>query len=205
MSNFDSVARLYDTIAYMVFGNLLKKAQKTFLSSILDSESHILIIGGGTGWILETLLMINPEVRVTYVEASAKMLKLSQRRLKTNTQVTFVHGTEQDIPAGEYDWIITNFFLDVFGPDRLTEVMAVLKSHLAANGTWICTDFRNTDRPVHRFLLWSMHRFFRVFTRLEANELIDFRPCFLKAKMNLLTEKEYRKGLVFSALYSIKK
>jgi hypothetical protein len=119
--------------------------------------------------------------------------------------VKFIHGTEEDIPTGPYDCLITNFFLDVFVADKLPEVMMHLKRQLSEEGQWLCTDFRNTDRVFHQVLIWSMHRFFNLFARLEARRLVDFRHYFSQLGMELFQEQLYRGGLIFSALYRIKK
>lgn len=197
---FDSVAYIYEALAYAVFGNDLRKAQRTFLHR-LPVEGHILIIGGGAGWILKEVLGRCPELKVDYVEASEKMISLSRHKVPDHKNVNFIHGTEDSIPMQQYDCIITNFFLDVFAEKSLSGVMHLLKERLATEGLWLCTDFRATNRTSHKFLIWLMHRFFRTVASLESKALLDFKPHFTQVYMELEEETEYRNGLIFSAVY----
>lgn len=197
---FDAVAGIYDTLSFLVFGNVLRKAQRSFLNE-LPQKGHILIIGGGTGWILKEVLSRCPELSIDYVEASGKMLSLSRNQISPEDNVTFIHGTELDIPERCYDCIITNFFLDVFSSEQLMNTMKLLRGRLAVHGIWLCTDFRDTGKGRHRFLIWLMHRFFHLFASLEAKRLLDFRPCFMHIGMELEQETELRNGLIFSAVY----
>lgn len=197
---FDTVASVYDALSYMVFGNDLRKAQQAFIHK-LPAEGTVLIIGGGAGWILKEVITRRPQLKIHYVEASAKMLELSKKRVSDHERVSFIHGTEKSIPTRNYDCIITNFFLDVFSEDDLIQVMLLLRQKLSPEGIWLCTDFRATDRASHKFLIWLMHHFFRLFSSLDAKKLLDFRPCFVKADMRLKEEKTLRRGLIFSAVY----
>lgn len=201
-TNFDVIAGVYDTLSAIVFGNSLKKAQKTFLEH-LPTSGTVLIIGGGTGWILKEVIDRRPNLKIDYVESSQKMLSLSRKSISDQSHVRFIHGNEGDIPGNDYDCIITNFFLDVFSPGSLTRVMSVLHKRLSPNAVWLCTDFRTTNRASHRFLIWLMHRFFRIFTALKAKSLLDFRPYFSKMGMVLQEEEEFRNGLIFSAVYRL--
>jgi ubiquinone/menaquinone biosynthesis C-methylase UbiE len=62
----------------------------------IPAGSNVLILGGGTGWILSELKKINPTCRVYYIEASAKMLELAKARFVTppSNDIFFIHGTE---------------------------------------------------------------------------------------------------------------
>ncbi len=197
---FDSIAYIYEALAFVVFGNDLRKAQRTFLHR-LPTHGHVLIMGGGAGWILKEVLERCPDLRVDYVEASEKMISLARHKVPDCYNVSFIHGTEESIPMRQYDCIITNFFLDVFAEKSLLGVMCLLKERLAADGLWLCTDFRVTNRMSHKFLIWLMHRFFRMFASLESKALLDFRPFFVQVHMELEEETEYRNGLIFSAVY----
>ena len=58
--DFNTVARPYDFISRLVFGDSLVEAQTSLLHYI-PSNSQILIVGGGTGWILEEISKINQD------------------------------------------------------------------------------------------------------------------------------------------------
>ena len=85
-SNFNLIAPVYDFLAKMVFGSHLKKAQTIFLNQIKEGD-RVLVVGGGTGWILEELNQLNKPIKVVYVEPSTKMMSLSKARL--TVEVTY--------------------------------------------------------------------------------------------------------------------
>lgn len=199
-NDFDKLARWYDLLVWLVFGKSLQAAQCEFLDRI-GENTRVLIIGGGTGWILESLLEVRPNVKVDYVEKSRKMLEKTQIRVTEPGTVCFIHGTEKNVPGEDYDCIITNFFLDVFSEEYLPEVIDLLRQKLAPEGAWICTDFRQTGKKRHRLLIWLMHRFFRIFSRLSSRQLNDINQQLELSGLVKKDEKRWRNGLVFSAVY----
>ena len=69
-SNYDNSAAFYDQLSQMVFGKALIRAQLYLLQQV-PPNSTVLIVGGGTGWILEELSNIHYSgLAITYVEIS---------------------------------------------------------------------------------------------------------------------------------------
>src|SRR5690348_16816239 len=98
LNSFDRIAGFYDALARIVFGKHIMNSQCYFLDALNDG-SKVLILGGGTGWLLAELLSRKPHCEVWYVEASQRMITLSE--VKTGAvkkNVHFIHGTEQSIP-----------------------------------------------------------------------------------------------------------
>jgi ubiquinone/menaquinone biosynthesis C-methylase UbiE len=199
-NDFDGIANWYDRLAKLIFGDNIKKAQCHFLNE-LPIKGHVLIIGGGSGWILEEIFRIRPELKVDYVEAASKMIALSEERIPITSKVRFIHGTEVDIPAISYDCIITNFFLDVFEEERLLEVMYLLKTKLKQEGIWLCTDFQITDNWVHNLLLKAMHVFFALVSNLDAKTLLDFEGEFNKMNFCKANGQNFYSGMIHAAVY----
>ena len=190
--NFDSIAPVYDLLASLVFGKTIRNTQRHYLSVIPD-HARILIIGGGSGWILTDILLRKKNLRhITYLEASSVMLDLASKKLTTfkalptESQlpvITFRHGTEDDIPADDfYDVVITNFFLDLFDEAELQEVMKKLSAVLHPEGIWLFSDFNICNQPVNawwqRLLVRSMYWFFRITCQLTPASLPDFKRAF---------------------------
>ncbi len=198
-NNFDRVAPFYDGLARLVFGNALEQAQLAYLHH-LEPKSRLLVLGGGTGWILERLLEAQPELQIDYVEASKKMMDQSRGR-SFKRKINFIHGTQADVPGVEYDAIITHFFLDVFSPKELAKVMGQLEGLLKPDGLWLCADFRRTDKAYHQFLLWLMHRFFKVMSRLQASQIQDFHVLLTEEGLQPEAISYWKKGLIFSSCY----
>lgn len=203
-NNFNFIAPLYDRLAGLVFGGSLRQAQSVYLSQI-DTRAKVLILGGGTGWLLEILLAQQPGVEVDYIEASEEMLKSAMKRMADQPGVNFIHGTEVDVASDGYGCIVTPFLLDVFEASRLNEVISGLKNALSPEGMWICTDFRNTGIWWHRWLLWLMHRFFKLVSSLESSRLNDIDAALRSAGLEKQSEALFKRGLIFSAVYRKKR
>ncbi|MGE8599998.1 MAG: SAM-dependent methyltransferase [Acinetobacter calcoaceticus] len=71
------------------------------LQSVLKPNSHILIVGCGTGYELEYLLKRHPNWKFTAVDPSLTMLQKAQEQVELlgkSSQVTFVHGETSALP-----------------------------------------------------------------------------------------------------------
>ncbi|MEL6254512.1 MAG: class I SAM-dependent methyltransferase, partial [Bacteroidota bacterium] len=137
---FDSLAFIYDILVRLVFGKSLKKAQTHYLNKLPD-QGKLLILGGGTGWIVEEIGKRKPALEMVYVEASEKMIALARKKSKA-VVIDFVHGNEQMIPEkNSYDAVLTPFFLDLFAPVRLFASMSLIDQALHENGKWFFVDF----------------------------------------------------------------
>jgi len=201
-NDFDSIAKWYDRLVNLVFGQAIKNAQTHFLKE-LPIDGRLLIMGGGTGWILEEIASIRPNLKVEYIEASLKMLSLAKEASIDELQVKFTYGTEKDIASTEYDVIITNFFLDVFEPNELSLVMHHLKGCLSKNGIWLCSDFQKTNKFRHKILLKAMHVFFGLISKLEAKKLMDFDAEFQQLGLHVEQHRLFYKGMIFSSVYRL--
>src|SRR5262245_56174420 len=129
-NNFDFIAKVYEHLARMIFGNELIKAQCHLLTKI-PPNARVLILGGGTGEILDKLVQQNPGCRIWYIDASIEMLEAAKKRASVTENVLFIHGTQDAIPEGQqFDAVITNFYLDLFNGDSLTRVIQTIVLHL---------------------------------------------------------------------------
>jgi tRNA (cmo5U34)-methyltransferase len=189
--NFDGIAPVYDTLATL-FGGNIKKAQQHYLC-LIPAHARILIVGGGTGWILTDLLSVKKKIQhITYVEASATMLDLSKDKLikykalhpdRNFPSIEWINGTENNLPQDEvYDVIITNFFLDLFDEAALLKVMKKLSPSLHSEGIWLFSDFNISEKPFEgwwqRLLIRSMYLFFKITCHLHTTKLPDFEQAF---------------------------
>ena len=97
-NGFDRLAPIYDPLARMIYGKSIVQAQTSFLS-IIPPFSKVLILGGGTGWLLTELLRGHPTCEVWYIESSANMLSMTIKKNGHPGRVHFILGTEKDIPV----------------------------------------------------------------------------------------------------------
>ncbi len=200
-NNFDFVAPVYDRLARIVFGNRLRKIQTKWLH-LIPKNGKVLIMGGGTGWILAEVVKHQPKVKIDYIEASAKMIALSAKRHIKMDCVNLIHGSENDIPENQvYDVIITNFFLDVFEETHLKLILKKMNLVLSPCGILICSDFQDTQKARHQFLLWLMHRFFGLASGMESKTLKDIPEHILQHGFKKKEEAITYNGLLFSNVY----
>ncbi|KAA9356729.1 class I SAM-dependent methyltransferase [Larkinella humicola] len=171
-TGFDGIAPFYDALSRLVFGNSLRKAQVYWLGSV-PQKADILVLGGGSGWLLSRILAVCDPRSVLYIDASPVMISLAKKEVKNDSRVIFRVGTETAIwPGDGVDVLFTPFVLDLFTEERLqTQLLPRLLDCLHRDGYWFCCDF---DQPVYgwqRLLLWAQYRFFRTLSHIEAHRL----------------------------------
>ncbi|MEM6803328.1 MAG: methyltransferase type 12 [Bacteroidota bacterium] len=201
---FDRLAFMYDKLVKLVFASSLKKAQCHFLAH-LPEQGHLLILGGGSGWILEEIQKVKPELQIDYVEASQKMLDMAKDR-KLKIKVNFIHGNEQMLAATtQYDALFTPFFLDLFGPLRLLATMSLLDEVLLKGGAWLFVDFYIPEKGLKRYfaksLVYIMYRFFRLLCKIDARKLADFDKAFEVANYERIAEASFYADMISSRIY----
>ena len=200
-NNFDFVAPFYDFLAKIIFGKNIQTAQTHFLNYIPDN-ANILILGGGSGWILKEIFAIKNECQIHYVETSKKMLALSKKQLTTGQLERVIFTHELDTTSNQvFDIIITNFFLDVFDKKELKNVMNVLQGLLCKEGVWLFTDFQHQNIWWQKILLKLMFTFFRLFASLESKQLYDFEELFDGFGMTSLKSKSFFHEMIISHVY----
>jgi ubiquinone/menaquinone biosynthesis C-methylase UbiE len=111
-ANFDFIAPFYDSLARLVFGKALQKAKTSFTDRI-PTGGRLLLMGGGTGTILNTLLKTHPALEIDFVDVSGKMLKLAENNLDSgfHHRVTFIHGDHHAIQTDKIYDAATSFFV----------------------------------------------------------------------------------------------
>jgi tRNA (cmo5U34)-methyltransferase len=178
---FDQAAWFYDALAALVFGSSQQAAQRAALRGLPQGAPHVLILGGGTGWVLGEVLRRVPAATVLYLEASPKMLARARARLvrefpQAVGQVEFRHGTQAALQPGErFGAIITFFVLDCIPSADLGAALAQLRAALLPGAPWLVADFRPARHGWRHWLLRLMYTFFRLTTGLRAREMPDLR------------------------------
>lgn len=197
MNGFDRIAWFYDPLARLVFGSRLMDAQATYLHHIKPG-SRVLILGGGTGAILEMLLKRQPDCRITYIDASMAMLKRAQRR-RLKGSIQYIQSDENAIPESNYDAIVTPFYLDVFTEPDLAAAIRRIGASMTPDALWIVAEFYPTERLCGQFLLLVMYGFFRITAGIKAKSLPDWRRAL---ELNGWAESESQTdGFIGSAIF----
>ena len=190
--NFNGITPLYDTLAFIVFGRKLRQAQLVWLDQI-PANASILIVGGGTGWLLEQVLIRCQPKRIVYLDTSARMVARASRRIIRRAvlgSVDFRVGNETSLkPGEEFDVILTPFVLDLFTEQTLrSQLIPRLRNVLKSDGLWLVTDFIQTNVWWQKLLLWSMLRFFWITASIEVQHLVDWQR--MLAETNLIRQNQ---------------
>lgn len=207
MVNYDSIAPYYDTLARLVFGNTQLDAE-AYYSRGIPNGSRVLIVGGGTGRLLPLLDALDTsELAIVYVEQSAKMLAIAQRRTTKHIKVEFVQKSVQEYAANrQFDYIITSFFFDNFSDSTIASLLAHLAKMLKENGKWIQTDFQIPQQFPWSWLAKGlekcMYTFFQVTSGVQRSHFPDPRLMFMDNSLRLLEECFFYKGMICTALYT---
>ena len=181
-TNYDKIAWFYDLLSRLVYGKYIIKSQVCLLKYV-PTNSNILIVGGGTGWILEELsTLYNSGLTIDYVESSAKMIALSKKRWAGDNMVHYINLPIENFTAGHpYDVIMTPFLFDNFQPDKATLVFNNLSRQLKNNGIWLYADFVYNETEGtwwQKLLLKIMYLFFRITCNIETSEIENMEGLF---------------------------
>jgi ubiquinone/menaquinone biosynthesis C-methylase UbiE len=181
-NNYDTIATNYDLIRKIVLGNSIVSAQVCLLKYI-PADSRVLIVGGGTGWIIEEIAAIHPEgLKIDYVESSAKMIGLSKKKDHRSNNINFIHqAIENYSPEENYDVIITPFLFDNFQIGKIEVIYTKLNAFLKNDGIWLYADFvydEKNGRLWQKILLRMMYLFFRITCNIETQELVAMDTFF---------------------------
>ncbi|WP_165235703.1 class I SAM-dependent methyltransferase [Aquisphaera insulae] len=217
---FDALAPHYAWIEAASFGGLLQWCRTALVEDLADAR-RVLILGEGDGRFVRAFLAHNPAARVHVVDVSPTMVALARRRAgsgcgcgsgcgsgpgreRVTWQVADARAVEY--PRAEYDLIVTNFFLDCFGPDDLARLIPRVAVALQPGGRWLVGDFRvppgRLAGAASRVLLAAMYGFFRLTTRLPASRLVDPRPLLLARGLTPLRAESRLGGFLTSELWS---
>jgi len=205
INNYDKIAGWYDRLSRMVFFKSQVNAQVEQLSFIQE-KSKILIVGGGTGWILEELDKISPEgLEITFVELSGNMIQLAKRRKYGLSKVNFLHlPIEEFVSQEEFDVVHTAFLFDNFSKDRIKQVFSKLHHLLKPSGIWLFSDFdyrKEQGKIWQSWMLKSMYAFFGKVSNIEATGLANTDSLFENKDYLKLKEKLYYKAFIKGIVY----
>ena len=209
--SFDRLARYYAWLEAASFGDGLQRARIAWLREIA-SPRRVLIAGEGNGRFLAEFVQAHPGAEVDCVEASARMIELSRRRLHSNSEqaderVRFITGSIENVSlAGErYDLLVTHFFLDCFTAPELASIVAKLSAAATGKATWLIADFRIPAAGLRRYaghaLVSTMYSFFRLTTGISARRLCDPAPLLEANGFQLQERQLFLGGIVYSDLW----
>lgn len=211
MMNCDQIAPYYEILEHFLFGRLLEHRRFAFLGEIRTSRKA-LVCGGGDGRFLARLLRVNARVDVDFVDLSATMVELAERRVTGmgrtfRERVRFHAGDVRSFAprADSYDLIVTHYFLDCFSNQELEDVVCLLARWGVPQARWIVSDFSEANRPIGR--LWTrgvisgLYSAFRFTTGLKVTRLPEYKAALARRGYFLRFEEYALAGLLHSSLW----
>lgn len=199
LNRYDKLASVYDVLAGIAFAGRIRRSQCEFLSHVNNGDC-VLVVGGGTGWIVEELFQRCTPRAVYFVDASARMLARARRRGLPGS-VIFIHGTVADIPEGVgFDVVILNFFLDMFSQAEQEALITRIQKATHAGSQWLVTDFTDTNF-FHHTILFFLYAFFRLTTRLGQRSLANWQAALLQCDLACAASAVWLRGFIKSGVF----
>lgn len=188
--SFDRISRHYRWLESVLAGGVLQRCRTAFLRRT-EQVTSALLLGEGNGRFLVPFLKVNTRARVVCVEQSAGMIFQARRTMQRSgadlQRVQFIHGDvfKWEPPAGEFDLIVTHFFLDCFTPRQLQLLVPRLALSAHQECIWLLADFQLPPRGMRKLRARAIHAlmypFFRLFTKLPARRLTPPDPLLQEA------------------------
>jgi len=202
MANYDNSAGFYDGLSRLFFGKALVNAQ-VYLLHFIAANSRVLIVGGGTGWILEEITKLHPaSLHITYVEISANMTALARQRNTGDNHAEFINKPIEEVNTDQlFDVIITPFLFDNFTKDTVEGLFVHMHRMVKAGGLWLYTDFQLTGKFWQKVLLKSMYLFFGALCNVPTKTLPDTQALFDKYGYKKIVAKMFFGDFIVSKMY----
>jgi ubiquinone/menaquinone biosynthesis C-methylase UbiE len=209
-SNFDLVANFYPLLEQLVLGSALNQARGFFAREI-GAGKEILLIGEGNGRFLCEMMKQTSSASFTVVDSSARMLAAAERRIApitSNRRIEWICADflKWQAPRVLYDLVVTHFFLDLFRPDRICQIVEKISRITTEDAWWVDVDFIPGDRGLQqKILMWAQYRFFHRFAGIEASRLADARPWIRREGWKIREERSLQSGWISGYLRSRKR
>src|ERR1700756_5595140 len=162
-ANYNNSAWFYDRLSRLVYGKAMINAQR-FLLTFIPSGSKVLIVGGGTGLILEQIAELHAGgLKITYVEIAPKMIAVAEKRHVGENAVVFINNAIENVCLQtDFDAVITPFLFDNFTQHNFGLIFEHIQAALKPGGFWLNCDFQRTGKWWQSVLLKTMFLFFRL-------------------------------------------
>jgi ubiquinone/menaquinone biosynthesis C-methylase UbiE len=208
-NNFNLIAPFYDVLGYLIFGHSLKKSQLAHIN-LISNRSKVLLLGDGSGYVLQYLVKYKNCKKIDYIDASSKMTDQAKDRIKkirSSTQVNFITKKIEEVDiTEEYDVVIANYFFDLFEEKKLIMILTKIDQCLHEEGSLIVTDFEIKNSNVHSYwqkpLVKIMIVFFKITCNIEINKIDDLWKNIESSHLKKSESSFFFKGMIRSSVFS---
>lgn len=199
MPGFDLLAKPYEPLERLCFGNALVRTRCHFLQHLSNCKRGLLI-GDGDGRFSSKLLQTNRAISLDSIDISPAMLNRATRRLpqssRNRLQPIVADALQYSYPIDYYDFLALNFVLDCFTQTQVHQLLPKLENALRTNGLILYSDFRD-ETAWQRIILKVLYLCFKATTGLQTRSLpkINWSP-----RIQKLDEKRFKRGLLETQL-----
>ena len=205
--DFNAIARPYRWLEYLSFGPMLERCRFHRLPELADVR-RALVLGDGDGRFLSRLLGQNSQVQADVVDLSPAMLRLlSDRVAKIGAQGRItLHCTDvrEFTPLGDYDLVVTHFFLDCLTTADIHVLAHGIRRHLCPRARWVVSEFAIPHGPLSipaRLVVRSLYAAFSLLTGLKVRRLPDHAAALHACDLALVARHHWLGGLLISEIW----
>lgn len=208
-ANFDRIARPYRWLEYLSFGPMLERC-RFYRIPQLASTRRALVYGDGDGRFLARLLAANPNLHADVIDQSPAMLRLLESRVAAVHAGDRIRIHPADAfafePAGNYDLVITHFFLDCFTTAEVQALAQKIRPRLAPGALWVISEFAIPGGAAAlpaKCIVTSLYAAFGILTGLHTRTLPDYAAALATAGFTLEDRKASLGGMLVSEVWQV--
>ncbi len=209
-ANFDRIARPYRWLEYLSFGTMLERCRFCLVPQ-LASARRALIYGDGDGRFLARLLADNPHLHADVVDQSSAMLRLLESRVSAVGARDRICIHRADALAfeltGNYDLVVTHFFLDCFSTAEALALAQKIRPHLSEDALWLVSEFAIPRGPAAipaKSIIAALYAAFGLLTGLRTRTLPDYASALTHTGFAVAQRKMFLGGLLVSEVWKSK-
>ena len=184
ISNYGRIVQVYEFGARIGSNGKIQKS-KHFHLEFLEQGSRVLY--PGPGWGIEVNEAAKKELVPTVIELDSKMLRRAKKTFKDSGLINQIECIQGDVLDHKrynyYDYIVANYFLDVFSKNTMPEVFAHLVSLLKPGGKMFLSGYAPLmGSKLHRLMQWVNHLYANFFCKIIVNnalhDIYDYEAYF---------------------------
>lgn len=197
--SYKPVSKYYDSLSAIYSLGQIPRCRNAFIDEISDAVrgdglTRLEVCFAGAGHGAEAISLAEKGAMVTVVEISASMLEVFQRKLSgasddTKARVSVIHDDIRNVQH-RYDWVVANFFLNVFSESEMVGMVDVLLEKCSLHGSLVIGDFcyDTEGNGLVRMLQkmnWNLAlSIFRIFVKNAKHPIYDYQEHLSKLGCN---------------------
>ncbi|MDP4664145.1 MAG: class I SAM-dependent methyltransferase [Salibacteraceae bacterium] len=210
-NGFNLLAPIYDGVVFLFFGKAFSQLQQQLFSDLASAEK-CLIVGGGSGEVLENAIAQNLASHYYYAELSDGMIEKTKNRISRLNHSSSIEFSNDWTSWKEqsFDVIILPFVLDCYAETELQPLLAKLVSCLSPKGKILFIDFNQEADFGYQAhfakagFITLLYAFFNIATGISAKKLPAFNQLFIA--QGLIAERRIliKKGWIQAVCWSFR-